>query len=101
MKDTPMLDGLKRISAALGLLAATASTPALAQGFSAPSSPNQATANAVAATLRDSAALAGYRLEIESSDGLVTLKGAVATPAQHDEAIARSLQVAGVRSVVD
>jgi hypothetical protein len=94
-----MLVGLKRISAALGLLAATAATPTQAQGV-APSA-NQETANAVAAALRSSAALSGYRIEIEARDGQVTLKGAVANPSQHYEAITRAQQVAGVSSVVD
>lgn len=95
-----MLVGLKRISAALGLLAATATTT-LAQGSSAPANANQATANAVATALRSSPALAKYRIEIETRDGQVTLLGAVATPAQHEEAIARSLRVPGVATVVD
>jgi BON domain-containing protein len=96
-----MLVGLKRISAALGLLAATAATPSVAQDVAATPSPNQATANAVAASLRSSAALSGYRIEIETRDGQVTLTGAVSTPAQRAEAINRSLKVAGVSTVVD
>jgi hypothetical protein len=94
-----MLVGLKRISAALGLLAATAVTPALAQNVAM--SPNQATANAVASAFRSSRSLQGYRIEIETTNGQVTLKGAVATPAQHREAMALAQQVPGVTSVVD
>jgi hypothetical protein len=93
-----MLVGLKRISTVLGLLAATAST-ALAQDL-APSR-NQSTADAVAGTLRASRNLAGYRIEIEARDGLVTLTGVLASPAQKAEAVARARYVAGVRSVVD
>jgi BON domain-containing protein len=96
-----MLVGLKRISVAFGFLAATASTSTLAQSVAPTASPNQATADAVADTLRSSATLAGYRLEIETRDGQVTLRGAVATPAHHSEAIARALRVPGVTAVVD
>src|SRR5207249_4720288 len=96
-----MLVGLKRISAALGLLAATAATPTLAQDVASSTSTNQATANAVASSLRTSPALSAYRIEIETRDGQVTLSGAVATPAQRALAINRSLQVAGVSTVVD
>jgi hypothetical protein len=94
-----MLVGLKRISAAFGLLAATAITPAQAQTTAL--NPNQATAHAVAASLSASPVLSKYRIEIETLSGQVTLKGAVATPAQHNEAIRRAQQVPGVTSVVD
>jgi len=90
--------GLKRISTALGLLAAMA-TAAMAQGV-APHA-NQMTADAVAGTLRASRNLAGYRIEIQARDGLVTLTGSVARPAQKAEALARTQQVAGVHGVVD
>jgi len=93
-----MLVGLKRISTALGLLAAMASS-ALAQG-AAPSQ-NQLTADAVAGTLRASRNLAGYRIEIQARDGVVTLGGALGHPAQKAEALARTRYVAGVRGVVD
>jgi hypothetical protein len=93
-----MMVSLKRISTALGLLAATAAV-AQAQG-NAPST-NQATANAVAGTLRASRALSGHRIEVETRDGLVTLTGSVATMAQKAEAIGRVQQVAGVSGVVD
>ena len=89
-----MMVALKRISATLGLLAAT-TVPALAQG------PNQETAEAVASSLRSSAALSGHRIDIESRDGMVTLLGAVASPAQHAEAIGRARQIPGVVAVVD
>jgi BON domain len=94
-----MLVGLKRISAALGLLAATAVTSA--QGQTAAANPNQATADAVAASLSSSRVLSKYKIEVETRSGQVTLKGAVATPAQHSEAIRRAQQVPGVNSVVD
>jgi BON domain len=94
-----MLVGLKRISAALGLLAATGVTSAQAQ--TSVVSPNQATATAVAASLNSSPLLSKYRIEIETRSGQVTLKGAVATPAQHTEAIRRAQQAPGVTSVVD
>lgn len=93
-----MMVGLKRISTAFGLLAGFAAS-AHAQG-TAPS-PNQATANAVAGALRSSAALAGYRIEIETRDGLVTLTGVVASPAQKAEALGRVQGVTGVTGVVD
>jgi len=93
-----MLVGLKRISTALGLLAATTSA-ALAQG-PAPNQ-NQLTANAVAGTLRASRNLAGYRIEIQARDGLVILTGVLGNPAQKAEAVARARYVDGVRGVVD
>ena len=74
-----MMVGLKRISTAFGLLAAMASA-ATAQGV-APS-PNQMTADAVAGSLRSSRTLSGHRIEIEASDGVVTLTGTLASPAQ-------------------
>lgn len=93
-----MLVGLKRISAAVGLWAcATAATYAQAP---VPTT-NQATANAVANELRSSRALSGHRIEIETRDGVVTLKGTVATPAQKAEALSRARHVAGVLSVTD
>jgi BON domain len=93
-----MLVGLKRISTVLGLLAATASA-ALAQDV-APNR-NQSTADAVAGTLRASRSLAGYRIEIEAREGVVTLTGVLASAAQKAEAVARTRYIAGVRGVVD
>lgn len=93
-----MLLGLKRISTAFGLLAATA---AASQAQTPAPTFNQATANAVAESLRSSRSLAGYRIEIETRSGLVTLNGSVATQAQKNEAIARTRRVAGVSGVVD
>ena len=93
-----MMVGLKRISTALGLVVALAS---LAVGQEPAVSQNQSTANAVAGTLRASRNLAGYRIEIMTREGLVTLRGAVETAAQKSEAIARARYVAGVRGVVD
>src|SRR3954462_11263593 len=75
-KDMPMLDGLKRISTVLGLMAATA---AVSQAQVPASGNNQATANAVAAALRSSPNLSPYRIEIETRDGMATLSGTVAT----------------------
>src|SRR5262245_29408219 len=97
-KDKPMLVGLKRISTALGLLAGFAATTQ-AQGVA--SSPNQATANAVASALRASQALSGYRIEIETRNGVVTLTGTVATAEQKAEAIGRTQVVPGVNAVAD
>jgi hypothetical protein len=93
-----MLDSLKRISTALGL-AAVMCSGAMAQGI-APNQ-NQLTADAVAATLRASRNLAGYRIEIQTHDGLVILTGTLESPAQKAEAVARTRYVAGVRGVVD
>ena len=93
-----MLVGLKRISAALGILAASAAM-AHAQGI-APTA-NQSTADAVASTLRQSQSLSGYRIEIETKNGQVTLTGSVATKQQRNEAIALAKSVAGVRRVKD
>jgi BON domain len=93
-----MMVELKRISTALGLLAAL-STSALAQGPTP--NGNQLTADSVAGTLRASSDLAGNRIEIEARDGVVTLTGELGSPAQKAEALARTQYVAGVRGVVD
>jgi len=93
-----MMVGLKRISTAFGLVVAMASV-APAQDVAV--NQNQSTANAVAGSLRSSQNLAGYRIEIEARSGLVTLRGALETPAQKAEAIARTRYIAGVRGVVD
>ncbi len=89
---------MKRISTAMGLLILSA-VPALGQA-PAPSR-NQMTADAVATSLGSSKALSGYRIEIEVRDGLVTLTGAVASPAQKTEALDRARQVGGVTGVAD
>src|SRR5262249_21238482 len=93
-----MMVGLKRISSALSLVVAMAGV-ASAQEVTV--NQNQSTANAVAGTLRSSRNLAGYRIEIEAREGLVTLRGALESPAQKAEAIARTRYVTGVRGVVD
>jgi len=90
--------GLRRISAAFSLLAAVATTPAQAQAYRGA---NQATANAVAGALRTSAGLSASRIEIETRSGVVTLSGAVSSPALKAEAIARAQQVPGVVAVAD
>jgi hypothetical protein len=93
-----MLLGLKRISAAFGLLAlgasiASAQAPAMSQ--------NQATANAVASALKTSRSLSAYRIEIETNNGVVTLAGSVSNGTQKREALVLASKVAGVSSVVD
>ena len=93
-----MMFGLKRISTALGVLAVMAS--AVSAQDAAPSS-NQMTANAVAGALRSSRTLSGHRVEIMAVDGVVTLSGTLASPAQKSEALARAGRVAGVYGVVD
>jgi BON domain len=93
-----MMVELKRISTALGLLAALTGS-ALAQG-TGPNA-NQATADAVAGTLRSSRNLAGYRIEIQARAGVVTLTGELGSSDQKAEALARAQYVAGVRNVVD
>ena len=90
--------GLKRISAAFGLLALGAS---IASAQAPAMSPNQATANAVASALKSSRSLSAYRLEIETNDGVVTLSGTVANGTQKREALTLASKVAGVTSVVD
>jgi hypothetical protein len=93
-----MLDGLKRISTALGLLAATA---AASQAQAPAPSYNQSTAEAVAAALRSSPNLVQFRIEIETRDGMTTLLGDVSTMAQKVEALSRAQAVPGVNAVVD
>ncbi len=95
-----MLLGLKRISTAFGLLAlgtsvASAQAPAPVVGS------NQATANAVASTLKSSPTLSAYRIEIETNRGVVTLIGSVSNASQKRDAVAQVSKVVGVSSVVD
>ena len=93
-----MLDGLKRMSTALGLLAATA---AVTQAQTPAQSYNQATAEAVAGALRSSPNLSPYRIEIETQSGMATLSGTLTTLAQKAEAIALAQRVPGITAVVD
>jgi BON domain len=92
-----MIVGLKRISSAFALLALSTSAALAQETINA----NQLTADAVAATLRSSKSLAGQRIEIQTREGLVTLSGTVAIPAQKAEILARARRVVGVRGVVD
>jgi hypothetical protein len=93
-----MLLGQKWISTAAAVLA-------LASGVASAQAPvmntNQATANAVASTLKSSRNLSSYRIEIEAQAGVVTLSGSVSSPAQKQEAIELVRRVAGVSGVVD
>lgn len=89
-----MFSTRKRIALAIGLLAAAA--PAVRAADT-----NQRVADSVAAALRSSPALHGYRIEIDAKDGLVTLTGAVGQPYEHDEAIGLASRVPGVAAVVD
>jgi len=91
-----MLLGLKRISIALGLVAASA-----VGTFAQAPNQNQATADAVARVLKGSPELNGYRIEIETQNGVVTLVGNVANESQKTRAVALSSRVAGVSSVVN
>ena len=95
-----MLLGLKRISTAFGLLALGASF-AMAQAPAPAISQNQATANAVASTLKSSRSLSAYRIEIESNNGVVTLAGSVPNATQKREALALAGKVRGVTGVLD
>ena len=91
-----MLLGLKRISTALGLLAASA-----ACAFAQAPSQNQATAEAVARVLKGSPELSGYRIEIETQSGLVTLTGGVSSETQKAQAASLAGRVSGVSGVVN
>ncbi len=95
-EDHSMLLGLKRISTALGLVAATA-----ACAFAQAPSQNQATADAVARVLKGSPELSSYRIEIETQSGLVTLSGGVASETQKAQAASLAGRVAGVSGVVN
>lgn len=94
----PMFVGLKRISTSFALLAAI---PFASQAQSTVPGSNQATADAVAGSLRASRALTGHRIEIQTTNGLVTLSGQVANPSQKAEAVARARSVVGVSAVND
>ncbi len=89
---------LKRISAALGLLAASAFTAA---AQTPANSPNQQTADAVAASLRSHAGLSQSRLAIETREGTVLLAGSVTNSALKAEAVRRAGVTPGVVNVID
>lgn len=91
-----MLATMKRISTGLGLLALAATS-----ALGAPPSRNQATADAVAATLRTSPALAASPVQIEAREGVVTLAGTVPNAVMKAEAVARARRVQGVGAVID
>ena len=93
-----MLLGMKRISTALGILAASAAA-ADAQGV-APTA-NQATANAVAAALRSNPALANTRVDIEARGSQVTLTGVLPTAALKADVLSRARMVRGVTLISD
>ena len=93
-----MFVGLKWISTALGILAVSS---AVAQAQGVVPGANQGTANAVASSLRSSRNLSGYRIEIETRNGVVTLGGSVSTVDQKSEAVARARSIVGVTAVND
>jgi hypothetical protein len=93
-----MLDGLKRISTALSLVAAFA---AVAHAQSPVPSYNQSVADAVATALRSSPTLSPFRIEIETRDGLAALSGNVSSMALKVEALNRARMVPGIKGVVD
>src|SRR5262245_43254720 len=95
-----MFAGLKRISTAIAVTAAVSSA-ATARAQVAPVNANQTTADAVAASIGGSPALLGQRIAVEARQGLVVLTGAVSTPDQHREVIARARSVPGVSAVQD
>ena len=89
---------MKRISAALGLIAASVAT---ATAQDAAPGQNQRTADAVAASLRSHEGLTRSRIAIETREGNVLLAGTVASPALKAEAIRRVRLTPGVFNVVD
>ena len=93
-----MLLGMKRISTALGVLAASAAV-ANAQGVSP--NANQATANAVAASLRSTPGIANHRIDIEAKGTTVTLSGVMPTAAAKAEVLNRARMVRGVALISD
>jgi hypothetical protein len=62
---------------------------------------NQTFANLVALHLRQSGQLRQYLINVTVQDGVVTLQGHVADPAQHDAALRLVQGMPGVRRVVD
>jgi len=89
---------MKRISAALGLIAASVATAAAQD---APQGENQRTANAVAANLRSNEGLTRSRIAIETREGTVLLAGTVGHPALKAEAVRLAGLTPGVINVVD
>jgi hypothetical protein len=92
-----LIQVMKRMSAALALVALAVSAPALG----ATPGGNQATADAVAATLSTVPNLAGSPVQIEARGGVVTLSGQVASPELKAAAVGMAQRVAGVSAVVD
>lgn len=99
-KDLPMFATMKRISTALAVAGAV-TTGATATAQVAANNPNQTTADAVASALTRSPVLFGQRIAVEARQGLVILSGQVSTTEQHQDAIARASQIAGVSAVQD
>ena len=93
-----MIDALKRISAALGLLVIAS---AQVEAQSEVASPNQITADAVAASLRSNAQLNRQRIAIETREGTVLLTGTVSNATLKAEALNRARLAPGVATVVD
>jgi hypothetical protein len=88
----------KRISAALAFAAAGLATSAGAQDVA---KQNQAVADSVVDTLRKSGEFGGSKLDVETSKGVVTLKGSVTTPEKKQALTNRVLSIAGVSGVVN
>ncbi len=96
------------LAAALGLTLAgaapgTAAGPEVEPnrlGLAAPS-PNQQTADAIAAQLRQSAQLRRYTIDVEFRDGSAAVSGTVADQPQREEVLRLVQGVPGVERVVD
>jgi hypothetical protein len=91
--------GLTLAGAAPGMAAGPAAEPNRL-GLAAPS-PNQQTADAIAAQLRQSAQLRHYSIDVEYRDGCAAVSGTVADQPQREEVLRLVQGVPGVERVVD
>lgn len=89
---------MKRISAALAFAAAGLGASASAQDVA---KQNQAVADSVVDMLRRTSEFRGSKLDIETSKGVVTLKGSVTSPEKKQALTSRVLSIPGVNGVVD
>ena len=89
------------LAAALGLTLAGAGPAAEPGRLGLAPSPNQQTADTIAAQLRQSAQLRHYTIDVEYRDGTAAVSGTVADQPQREEALRLVQGVPGVERVVD
>jgi hypothetical protein len=93
-----MLVSRKRISTAMGLVVLAGLSSSV---LASPPGGNQDMADAVATALKANPALAASPVQIIAQEGVVTIRGTVASAALKADALGRTQMVAGVTSVLD